>query len=227
MPIKSVVLALGVFAATQPCYAAADYNSQPYEFVSDFIHTLGALEKIRAEAEADMKSGENSFEGCIRSTEAFQLELNGDIASLNGIHLTEKMSGVPNQFAQFFSYKRDLYRKLQDNCSAMLSGPKPGVDYGALATNTPKITAQMEYLDESLFKGSPLVFATLVSDKPDAQGHMSHLSISKEQRDSLARTIKLEFGKKLDAENQNYLVSAASTIYFYLAKKGFKGSDEP
>lgn len=43
----------------------------------------------------------------------------------------------------------------------------------------------------------------------------------------LDRTIKLDFGKKLDEANQNYTVSAASTLYFYLTKKGYRGSDEP
>ncbi len=44
---------------------------------------------------------------------------------------------------------------------------------------------------------------------------------------ALVNRIKTIFGDKLDQKNQDYLVSAASVLDFYLEKKGFKCSDEP
>ena len=49
----------------------------------------------------------------------------------------------------------------------LLSGPKPGVDYGAVAAEAPKITARLDYLDRVLFEtASPLVFMSLIHPKP-------------------------------------------------------------
>ncbi len=111
--------------------------------------------------------------------------------------------------------------------TTLLSGPKPGVDYGALTAEAPKITAGLEYIDRSLLQATPLIFATLIDNKPDKQGHMSRLSITRAERDKLVRDLQLGFGKKLDQDNQNLIVSSASVLRDYLAKKGYKCSDEP
>jgi len=67
----------------------------------------------------------------------------------------------------------------------------------------------------------------LIADKPDAQGHMSRLRITRAERDRLVRFLQIDFGKKLDARDQNYIVSSASVLRDYLTKKGYKCSDDP
>lgn len=63
--------------------------------------------------------------------------------------------------------------------SAFVQGPKPGVDYRAMAAEAPKLTAMIEYVDKSVFQATPLIFATLIADKSDSQGHMSRLRITR------------------------------------------------
>jgi hypothetical protein len=70
------------------------------------------------------------------------------------------------------------------------------------------------------------VFATLIDGREDAQGHASHLIITKAERAKLIHEITLEFGDKLKQDNQNYTVSAASVLKSYL-EKDYKCSDEP
>jgi hypothetical protein len=110
----------------------------------------------------------------------------------------------------------------------MMEGPKPGVDYGKIAATLPNIRAQLEYIDQGIFEVAPAVFATLLQNtKTNSQGGVDHLIITRSERMALVNRIKTIFGDKLDQKNQDYLVSAASVLDFYLEKKGFKCSDEP
>ncbi len=119
----------------------------------------------------------------------------------------------------FFRQVIDIVAAKADAMStAFLSGPKPGVDYDAMAADAPKITAMLEYIDRSLFQATPAIFAMLIDDKPDRQG-MGRLSITRAERDRLVRSLRISFGKKLDQHDQNLIVSSASVLRDYLAKK--------
>jgi hypothetical protein len=78
-----------------------------------------------------------------------------------------------------------------------------------------------------LFEATPLIFATLIDEKPDRNGKVSRLIITRAQRDGLVRSLQLSFGKKLEQSDQNYIVSAASVLRDYLSKKGYRCSDDP
>jgi hypothetical protein len=63
--------------------------------------------------------------------------------------------------------------------------------------------------------------------KENFHGGADHLIITKAERDYLVHGIKSRFGDKRSQHDQNYIVSAASMLEFYLEKKGYKCSDEP
>ena len=96
--------------------------------------------------------------------------------------------------------------------------PKPGVDYSKMAARMPEITATLEYIDESIFQSMVLVFALLIDEKPDSEGHMSHLNITKAQRQKLIDNINVLFGESLDKQNKNWTVSSAALLKSYLLK---------
>ena len=116
---------------------------------------------------------------------------------------------------------------MSDICSTIIAGPKPGVDYGQIAVDMPKITANIEYLDHTLFQASPLVFAALIDQRPDSEDHLSHLVISKAERDTLLLQLDMSFGQKMNQDRQNWGVSAASILKHYLNEKGYKFADDP
>jgi hypothetical protein len=89
----------------------------------------------------------------------------------------------------------------------------------------PEITATFEYVDESIFQMMPLVFGLLIDEKPDNEGHMSHLNITKDQRRYFINTIDAYFGKNLDEQNKNWTVSSAALLKSYLLKN-YKCVDE-
>jgi len=85
---------------------------------------------------------------------------------------------------------------------------------------------QLEYADHALFNAIPLVFATLIDRKRDAENHLSRIVITRAQKDTLVRELNSRFGRKTDAANQNWTVSAASVLKSYLMTKGYKCADE-
>jgi len=97
--------------------------------------------------------------------------------------------------------------------------------YADLTSNVSKIRADLEYDEESLFQLSPLVFAMLIADHPDSKGHMSRLSISSAERDTLVREITTWFGKEIEADDRWYIVVAAGLIKTKLLE--YTPSDQP
>ncbi len=196
-------------------------------FVSEYIRELGKVERLRSLAMEEMKDESNRMASCIRSSTRFQLELRSQISMLRGMRLNPPFDTLPGNIASFYERKIDPYKQMGDGCTVMMSGPKPGVDYDALAAEAPKLTAEMEYIDTALFEASPLVFATLIDPVPDANNHMNRLNITSAERNKLIANINSEFGAKLDQKDQGHIVGAAWVLRAYLGKeKGYIASDE-
>jgi len=155
-----------------------------------------------------------------------RLELSSQIGMLKGMHLNPPFDDLIPTLTEFYERKIALHRRLIDINSAFLAGPKPGVDYGQLAAEVPKIRAELEYIDHALFDVAPVIFATLIDKKPDSMNHASHLIITKAERAKLIEKLTDNFGSKLDQKDQNYTVSAASVLKAYFLKD-FKCSDDP
>jgi hypothetical protein len=198
------------------------------EFVTEFVRELAAMENIRASGEEELKksTGNAVYSIMIHSGTRSQLELRTEIAQLQEMRLEPPYDELIPMLVGYYKRKVELYQRLIDISSAMLAGPKPGVDYGKLAADVPKIRALFDFIDESVFKITPLVFATLIDTKPDSKNHTSHLIITKAERDRVIETLNDSFGVKLDEKNPNYLVGSASVLRSYL-RKDWKCSDEP
>jgi hypothetical protein len=198
------------------------------DFVKEYVRELAEIERIHASGEEELKQGtENDvFSIMIHTCTLSQLELRSQIAQLRGMRLKAPYDDLIPTLAGFYKAKIDLYQRLIDISSAMLAGPKPGVDYGKLEGEVPQIRAKLDFIDESVFKATPLIFSTLIDMKPDSKNHASHLIITKAERDKLMETLNDSFGPKLDEKNPRYLVGSASVLRDYL-RKDWKCSDEP
>lgn len=214
------------FLATVLSAAFAQENIN-FSFVSEFTRELIALENIRATGERELKEkGSNPIAGGIRNSTRVQLELGSSIVMLQGIHLEPPVDDVRQSLVTLYKRKIAYHQELIDIASQFMAGQKPGVDYGQLAAEIPKITASLDYLDETLFKAAPVVFASLIDMRADHLGHASHLVITRAERNELIRNIKSSFGAKLNAKDQNYIVSSAWVLLSGL-QKTFKSSDDP
>lgn len=224
MKTRNLVIAF-VLAAL---WASAARAQEANQFVEAYIRQLGAIESIRAKAATETTTGLSTTDilmGCVRNSERFQLEITSHISRMRDFKLRAPFDKLVSNIVGFYDYKLKIFRELSGACSTLLAGPKPGVDYGALTANVPKLNAQLEYIDKALFEATPMIFATLIDERPSAQNQMDRLAITKAERDKLVRALDLSFGQKMKAADQNYTVSAASVLRHYLAEKGYKCSD--
>jgi hypothetical protein len=189
------------------------------QFVTEYIRELGKMERLRSQAYDELNDGSDKMAGCVRNATRFQLELQSQIFMLRTIRLNPPFDELAPSLATFNEQKFGLYKRMGEGCASLMAGPKPGVDYGAIAADSPKINAQLEYIDNAMFEASPMIFATLIDPVPDANNQMSKLIITSGERKKLIADIDSLFGAKLDQKNQNYVVSAASVLKAYLGKE--------
>jgi len=208
---------------------AESSDTSHLEFVKSYIEQLGAIERIRDNAAKELQA-DNATQrvaDCVRTMTRYQLELNTQIERMKQVHLSKPFDDFIENIVGLEQEKLNVYKQWGDACAIMMEGPKPNVDYGKLASSLPKLSAQIEFIDEAIFKGTPAVFATLIQMKSNSHGGADHLIINKVEKEELIHRIKEIFGSKLEQQNQNYIVSSASVLEFYLEKKGYKTSDEP
>jgi hypothetical protein len=64
---------------------------------------------------------------------------------LEGMRLKEPFEKLPNNIAEFYGQKIELHDEMSKMATAMTSGPKPGVDYTAMAAEAPKLSHERTY----------------------------------------------------------------------------------
>jgi len=219
------IVGVTFFCSSFACRAADTSNLQ---FVTEYIRELGELERLRSigfeELNADADTSQK-MASCVRGSTRFDLELRSQIGMLRRMQLAPPSETLPSDISDFNQRRRELYNRMGEGCATMLAGPKPNIDYGAISAELPKITAELEYIDHSLFQATPLIFATLIDPVPDANNHMSKLIITKAERQRLIGSLNSLFGKKMDTDQQNWVVSSATVLKGYLLKD-YTASDE-
>lgn len=227
--IVCFVAALGVGSAASIFGFGAEIPETSHlAFVTEFVRELSAIEDIRAAAERQQKKGESDgpLADDIYLSTRLQLRLRVQIGMLTSMRLNPPFETLIPDLTSLYTSKIAAHQQLIDIASALMSGPKPGVDYAEVAAKVPKISAVLDSIDESIFKLTPLVFLTLVDMKEDSKHHVSHLNITKVERAKLLSDITTAFGSKLAQKDQNYTVGAASVLKTNLLKD-FKSSDDP
>ncbi len=209
---------------------ATDKPETPHlAFVTEYIRELAAIENIRAAGERELNQGTKDaekFVTAVHTSTLFQLELRSQIRELKGMHLNAPFEDLLPSIMALYGDKIALHQDLIDISSTFIAGPEPGVDYGRLAAEMPKVRAKLEYVDHALFQATLSIFATLIDEKPDSKNHASHLIITKAERAKLLHDITRDFGSKLNQKHQNWTVSSASVLKALLLKD-YKCSDEP
>jgi len=206
---KKWALVVALFSVWPTFSAHAQNSDTPHlEFVKLYIEQLGAIEGIRHAASKELvtDSATQRVADCVHTMTQYQLELSTQISVMRSVHLSRPLEFLPGGIADF---------------------EKPNVDYGKISASFPKINAQVEFVDQGIFKAAPAVFATLIEmTKTNSRDGLDHIIITKSEKAGLIHKIREIFCEKLKQKNQNYIVSAASVSAFYLADKGYKCSDE-
>jgi hypothetical protein len=129
----SVAICIGLTS-----FASAQEYAANLAFVTEVIREWAGTERIRDTANKEMEGGVNEkMSGCIRNGTRFKLELSTQIGMLQQIKLKPPFAELPGNLAQFYKRKIELFDKMSAGCEALLTGPKPGVDYDAITAQAP------------------------------------------------------------------------------------------
>jgi hypothetical protein len=217
-------------------YPAVAADTSPFDFAREYIREIVTNERMRALAEKDVtEPNADKMMASIRASTRITLELRSQISVLQRLALSEpKFERLPGMIVQIYEQKIEVNDQIialsKTFEKASVSGPAPDVDYGALAADAPKLTARNEYIDRMMFEGpTKLIFLMLIDDsKPDKNGHLSRLVITRAQRDQLIASLQSGFGKKMDKKgDQGYFVASGTVLRDMLLKNGYKCADEP
>src|ERR1700692_179383 len=214
------IFALALASSASSVFGEENPKTPHLVFVTEYVRELAAIEDIQASAEQKLKQAakDDAFSNAVYTSTRMQLELRTQIARLKGMRLNPPFETLIPNLTGFYEHKIALHQRLIDISSTFIAGPKPGVDYGKLAAEMPKIRADLDYIDQSVFEATPLIFATLIDAKADSKNHASHLIITKAERAKVLSDLTTDFGPKLDQKDQNFTVSAAAVLKAYLLK---------
>ena len=227
-----ILLLLASVAAGQakPTYAPTPKPETPHlRFVKEYVRELIEDESLKTNGEKELgeaKTLNEQFSTGIYFSKSTQLELRSQIAMLKSMHLNDPFDTLIPSLVSFYQRQIELHQKLIDIGSKFLSGPKAGVDYQALAAKMPEIRAELDDARKAMFAATPLVFTTLIDQKPDSQGHVSHLLITKAEKADLQDQLDIMLKDEPDKGNHDYYISAAIVLRGGL-QKGHKCADEP
>lgn len=198
-------------------------------FVKEYVRELTSDEDLKVSAEKELsqaKTPEEQFSTGIYVSKSIQLELRSQIGMLRSMRLDPPYETLIPNLTRFYQRQIELQQNLIDISSKFLAGPKPGVDYSALAAKVPQLRAEVEEAQKGVFEAAPLVFMTLIDMKPDSHGHVSHLIITKEEKSDLQGDLDVILKGQPDQGDHDYYISAAMVLRAAFLK-GHKCADEP
>ena len=198
-------------------------------FVKEYIRELTAEEDINVSAAKELseaKTPDEQFSTGIYVSKSRQLELLSQIGMLKSMRLDPPYETLIPGLIAFYQHEIELNQSLIDLSSKFLAGPKPGVDYQALAAKLPQLRAELEATEKAVFEATPLIFMTLIDMKPDSQGHASHLIITKQEKSDLQGDLEILLKDQPEHGDHDYYISAAMVLRDAF-QKGHKCADEP
>lgn len=185
---SAMVLLLASFLGqAKPARTPTRQQETPHlEFVKEFVRELIEDEDLKTQAEKEFGKAQTpnqQFSEGIYFSKSSQLSLRSQSSRLKSMHLNDPFGDLIANLVALNQHQIDLHQKLIDMDGKFLSGPKPGVDYQALAAKLPEIRAELDESRKTLMDAAALVFMSLINDRrSDSQNHANHLIITKAEK---------------------------------------------
>jgi hypothetical protein len=198
--------------------------------VREFIREMEVLHRLQETAKKEF--AEDTTAGklttSIRVGTRTLFEMRENVSRLDMIGLDPRWGEFRDLLKSFHNQRMAAIQEMNQMSKAMLSGPAPGVNYGAMTARAPELTAQVEQIDKSMFTMSQPLFLSLVDEgRAEADGNLHHLILNKKDRADIVHTIDTAFGRSLDDKNATSIVNAAWAIKYGLTRPNYKSADEP
>lgn len=198
-------------------------------FVNEYIREMAELNELLLRCQKELAQ--------TKKEEMLSLGIYDTRRKINAMHADVeilKSMPTPNDTAKTLIQSYELLiamnQRLADILTAFMVGPKPGVDFGSMAAEMPKIRADMDETTSSFLTLTNLVFAELFDlDKQDKNGHVE-LAITRAQRQELIRHVNNSFGEQvlnnLKGKEASWTLGAADVMRTQLMKN-FTAADDP
>jgi hypothetical protein len=199
--------------------------------VREFVREMEVLYRLQETAKkefAEDSSTTGKITTGIRVGTRTLFEMQESVSRLHMIGLDTRWGEFRDLLKSFHDQRMAAVQEMNQIAKAMLSGPAPGVNYGAMTARAPELTAQVEQIDKSMFTMSqPLFFALVDEGRVEADGKLHRLILNKKDRADMVHTIDTAFGRSLDDKNATSIVNAAWAIKYGLTGPNYKAADEP
>jgi len=196
-------------------------QSQEYKFADAYIKGLGYRHELEIKAESDlMEAGKdysminmatmrNANRGIIKLREAINILL--PYNSSDNENIRTATNTVTTCYENLIDNYNLSLKNLEELASALSSNDQ-NIDIGKLSSKASEITAQVEYISETLFKANTFVAYCLIDSIPDKNNHLSYLFITSIERKNLLSELESFFGKSLKTKQKNPKYTIASAI---------------
>jgi hypothetical protein len=231
--ITSAVVGASVLFA--PLALAAKANSNQVDpriaFFREYIREIIELHRLREQAAtelAESQSADQKLATMVRVGSRYKIQTSINIAMLQDIKLGAPCKSFADGLRNVNELRWSKHAELVGAAQELLSGPKPGVDYGKISARVPEISAELEEVDRTTFTIATATFLCLVdATKVNTEGKVDRLIIDGSERRSLVRQLQASFGTTLNAKDDaDVFVSAAKVLKYGLEGPQWKNSDD-
>jgi hypothetical protein len=231
MPLVGLLVALSTYASAQGDRSpATGQKAARIALVQEFVREMEVLYGLQETAKrefAEDSSPPGKITTSIRVGTRTLFEMQESVNRLQMISLDGRWGEFRDFLKSFHNERMTAVQEMNQMSKAMLSGPEPGVNYGAMTARAPELTAQVEQIDKSMFKISqPLFFALVDEARVGPDGNLHHLILNKKERAEMVHTIDVVFGRSLDDKNATSIVNSAWAIKYGLTRPIYKAADE-
>jgi hypothetical protein len=161
--------------------------------VREFVREMEALYRLQETAKrefAEDGSSARKLATGIRVGTRTLFEMRESISRLEMIGVDGRWAEFRDLLKSFHKQRMATVQEMNEIAKAILSGPAPGVKYGAMTARAPELTAQVEQIDKSMFTISrPMFFALVDEGRVEADGNLHHLVLKKKDRADMVHTI--------------------------------------
>jgi hypothetical protein len=153
--IFGALLALGTAASFTSAQSQLAFNekSPRIQLVSEFVREVEVLYRLQETAQKELAE-DDSASGKIRTSirvgTRTVFEMDDSIRRLDRIAVDGEWADTKNLLKRLDAERIRIAQEVIEMSKTMLSGPQPGVNYGAITAHLPELTAQMEQADKSV-----------------------------------------------------------------------------
>ena len=190
---------------------------------NEFIREIIVFHKIGEQGTREISEAKNAneqFATAIRNGERYKIECATNINLVKKLNIDEQFIFAKEYLIQW-NYSKTIVMMDFAAISERLLLPPKNYNPADDTILAPKLTARSQQLDKDFMQISTAMLFMLVDEKPDANGNMSNLIITKKQKDKIIYDINLYFQKYENEQNTSYFIESALLIKDVFEKKGY------